>query len=101
MADVSKITANGVTYDIKDSTARAALENKILTINIGAISSLPQSFSSAKITSDMVVLNIVWGNPSAVGSNITWTTSNGRIDLSGTLIDTTTASLTLGKSSYT
>ena len=100
MADVSQITADGVTYNIKDTTARNALENKILTLTVGAFSSLPQVISYSKITADMVVLSCDFGTPTAITSDITWTTSAGQLRLAGTIRGTTTAVITLGKTSY-
>lgn len=100
MADVSQITADGVTYNIKDTTARTALENKILTLTVGAFSSLPKTISNSKITADMVVLSCEFGNPTAIKSAISWTTSAGRLQLTGTMNGTTTAQIVLGKSSF-
>lgn len=100
MADVSQITADGVTYDIKDATARNALENKILTLTVGAFSSLPKTISNSKITADMVVLSCVFGTPAAITSDTTWTTSAGQLRLTGSMSGTTTAVITLGRTSY-
>lgn len=100
MADVSQITANGVTYNVKDTTARNALENKILTLTIGAFSSLPKTISNSKITADMVVLSCEFGSPTAITSDISWTTSAGQLRLTGSMSGTTTAVITLGRTSY-
>ena len=51
----------------------------------GNITSLPISFSYAFITADHRVINCVLGTPSAVTSDLTWTTSAGDITFSGTL----------------
>lgn len=100
MADASQITANGVTYNVKDVTARNALENKILTLTVGAFSSLPQNINNSKITADMVVLSCAFGTPEAITSTIAWTTTAGRLRLTGTIDGTTTAVITLGRTSY-
>ena len=100
MADVSQITADGVTYNIKDTTARNALENKILTLTVGAFSSLPQTINNSKITADMVVLDCSFGNPSAITSDIEWATSAGQLRIVGSMDGTTTATITLGRTSY-
>ena len=100
MADVSQITADGVTYNVKDTTARNALENKILTLTVGAFSSLPQTISNSKITADMVVLSCEFGTPTAIASDISWTTSAGQLRLTGSMDGTTTAQIVLGKSSF-
>ena len=100
MADVSTLTANGIAYNVKDETARAALENKILTLTVGAFSSLPRTISNSKITADMVVLSCVFGTPEAILSSIDWTTSAGSLRLTGTIAGTTTATITLGRTSF-
>lgn len=100
MADLSQATVDGVTYDIKDTVARNALENKILTLTVGAFSSLPKTISNSKITADMVVLSCNFGTPTAITSDITWTTSAGQLRLTGSMSGTTTAVITLGRTSY-
>lgn len=100
MADVSQITADGVIYDIKDTVARNALENKILTLTVGAFSFLPQTISNSKITADMVVLSCEFGTPTAITSNITWTTSARQLRLTGSMSGTTTAVITLGRATF-
>ena len=100
MADVSRITADGVTYNVNDAVARNALENKILTLTVGSFSSLPKTISNSKITADMVVLSCVFGDSTAITSDITWTTSAGQLRLTGSMSGTTTAVITLGRTSY-
>lgn len=100
MADVSQISANGTTYDIKDATARAEMENKILTLTVGSFSSLPKTISNAKITSDMVVMSCQFGTPFSIRSDIGWTTSSGQLQLTGTISGSTTATIILGRSSF-
>lgn len=51
----------------------------------GTITSLPVSFSYAFITADHRVINCVLGTPSAVTSDLTWTTTAGDITFTGTL----------------
>ena len=51
----------------------------------GTITSLPASFSYAFITADHRVINCVLGTPSAVTSDLTWTTTAGDVTFSGTL----------------
>lgn len=88
MPTVKTITANGVTYDI---------DNGIMTVS-GAFSALPYTISNDAITSDMVVLDSYFNNSAALKSDISWTTANGSITLSGTVSGTTTVKLVLGKS---
>lgn len=99
MADISTITANGVTYDIKDAVARAGL-NAILTLTVGSFSSFPKTVSNASITSDMVVLECNFGTPSAIVSDVGWSTYNGSITLTGIINGSTTANIVLGKSQF-
>ena len=98
MADVSTITANGVTYDIKDTVARAGMEN-ILTISVGTFTSLP-TIQDARITSDHVMLECVFTNPSAILSAVGWATSNGQLVLSGSMSGSSQAYIVLGKSVF-
>ena len=51
----------------------------------GSITSLPKSFSYSFITAAHRVINCVLGTPSALASNLTWTTSAGDVTFSGTL----------------
>lgn len=86
MAKISTITANGVTCDI---------DNGIVKVS-GSFSSLPYTLSDNSIKPNMVVLESYFNDPSAISSDITWTTANGSITLSGTASGTTTFSLVLG-----
>ena len=100
MPDASQFTADGVTYDVSDAVARAALKNKILTLSVGAFSALPLTISNSKITADMVVLQCTFGTPTAILSDIAWQTSAGRLRLAGDISGTTTAQIVLGRSSF-
>ena len=51
----------------------------------GSITSLPKSFSYAFITANHRVINCELGTPSAVTSDLSWTTSAGDITFTGTL----------------
>lgn len=51
----------------------------------GNITSLPISFSYSFITADHRVINCVLGTPSAVTSDLAWTTSAGDVTFTGTL----------------
>ena len=86
MAKISTITANGVTYDINNGIVRIS----------GSFSSLPYTLSDSSIKSNMVVLESYFNNPSAISSDIAWTTANGSITLNGTANGTTTFALVLG-----
>lgn len=51
----------------------------------GNITALPKSFSYAFISADHRVINCVLGTPSAVTSDLAWTTSAGDVTFTGTL----------------
>lgn len=51
----------------------------------GTVTAFPFTISNAAITATMRVAECTWGTPSAVQSDVTWTTSAGSIELSGTL----------------
>lgn len=51
----------------------------------GTVTAFPKSFSYNFITADHRVINCVFGTPSAVTSDVTWTTSAGDVTFSGTL----------------
>ena len=99
MADVSSITANGITYDIKDVTARSKINHAIYVVSIGSFSSFPVNVTDSNITSDMVVLECSFSNPSAITSDVGWTTSNSSpyLKLTGTISGSTSATVVLGK----
>ena len=99
MPDISTITTGGVTYNIKDVVARL-VNGIILTLNIGATTTLPVTVSNPGITSDMVVLSATFSNPQAVTSNMTWTTADGVLTLAGTINGSTTIQIVLGKSAF-
>lgn len=53
--------------------------------------------SNAKITADHVVAEITFANPSAITTDVTWTTANGSLVLNGTCTSATTAAIVLVK----
>ena len=72
-------------------------ESNCLVITITAFSSLPQTVTNSKITSDMVVVNSVLGTPSAQTGDWTWTTSDGSLTVTGSISGSTTLTLYLVK----
>lgn len=56
----------------------------------GNLSTLPTSFSYSFITANHRVINCVFGTPSVITSDVTWTTSAGDVTFSGTMSGTTT-----------
>lgn len=59
----------------------------------GNITSLPKSFSYSFITADHRVINCELGTPSAVISDLSWTTSAGDVTFSGTLASSGTTTI--------
>lgn len=55
------------------------------------------SYSNAAITADHVVAECVFANPSAITTDVTWTTANGSVTLNGTCAAATTVNLVLVK----
>lgn len=66
-----------------------------LHISVASFSSLPKTITDANITSTMRLIDCVWGTPSSITGNITWTTSDGSLVLSGTMSGSTTAEIVL------
>ena len=59
------------------------------------VTSLPKTISDTAITATMRVVSCEWSEPRAIGSVITWTTSDGSIVLSGTMGGSTNVDLVL------
>lgn len=51
--------------------------------------------SNANITANHVVVSVEYANPSAITSDVTWTTANGSVTLNGTCASATTCSIVL------
>ena len=59
----------------------------------GNVTAFPISFSYAFITANHRVINCVFGTPSAVTSDVTWTTSAGDVTFTGTLANLGTTTI--------
>ena len=59
----------------------------------GSITSLPKSFSYNFISAGHRVINCVLGTPSALASDLTWTTSAGDVTFTGTLVNLGTTTI--------
>lgn len=57
--------------------------------------SLPLTINNSAITATMRVIDCVFGTQKALSSDVTWTTSDGSIVLSGTMSGSTTVDLVL------
>ena len=79
-----------ITQAESDITDLATYEVRHISGNITA---LPKSFSYAFITADHRVINCVLGTPSALASDLTWTTSSGDVTFTGTLVNLGTTTI--------
>lgn len=59
------------------------------------ITALPATLNNSAITENMRVIECIFGTPSAITSDVTWTTSVGEIVLSGTMSGSTTVDIIL------
>ena len=85
---------------IYDAFAKEILYYSSQTVSTGTnavIIRIPSSGYDSKISSNTVVLDCVFNNPSAVVGNLSWTSyDDGHISISGTCTSATTANVTLG-----
>jgi hypothetical protein len=90
-------TVNGVSPTLGNvQLVPADLGAPVIPIHLTAtLTSLPTTLSNANITADMRVVECVFGTPSAIRSDVSWTTSAGNIVLSGTMSGSTTVDLIL------
>lgn len=84
--------------DISD--IETAIANNVLYFTSQACSALTGDFctvSNAKITANHVVAEAVFANPSAITTDVTWTTASGSLKLNGTCSTATTVNIVLVK----
>lgn len=62
-----------------------------------SLTTLPTTISAAWITAEHRVINCVFGTPASIGSDVTWTTTDGTLSLSGTLSASTTIDLDIAR----
>ena len=72
------------------------LNQSLITVSLGTISSLPVTKTVNGVNSNMVVLESTLGTPSAQTSDWTVTTSTNSIQISGSISGSTTLTLVLG-----
>jgi hypothetical protein len=81
-------------------TLETSLSNSVLYFSGQACSALTGDFctiSNAKITANHVVAEAVFANPSAITTDVTWTTASGSLKLNGTCSTATTVNIVLVK----
>ena len=77
-----------------------AAANKVLYLTSVACSATTGNFatvSDAAITANHVLVDCVFAKPSAITTNVTWTTASGSLTLNGTCASATTADIVLIK----
>lgn len=103
MPNVSQIydTESGVWRDIADAQARKNIlyyTNQTVSAATSAqIMRIPASGTNSDITTDTVVLNITFDNPSYITSGISWTSYAGYVTFTGTCTAVTSANVILGR----
>lgn len=90
-------TVNGVPPTLGNvQLVPADLGAPVIPIHLTAtLTSLPATLSNANITADMRVVECVFGTPSAITSDVSWTTSAGEIVLGGSISGSTTVDIIL------
>lgn len=103
MPNVSQIydTESGVWRDVADAQARKNIlyyTNQTVSAATNAqIMRIPASGTNTDITTDTVVLNVTFNNPSYITSNISWTSYAGYVTFTGTCTAVTSANVILGR----
>lgn len=113
-----KSTTNAVTEDSTALVESGAVYDEIATVNSSITTLTDQaankvlyftgvacsattgnftSYSNSAITANHVVSECVFANPSAITTDVTWTTANGSVTLNGTCTTATTVNLVLVK----
>ena len=94
-------TTAGKVLDARQGKAlNDAISNSVLYFSGQACSALTGDFctiSNAKITANHVVAEAVFANPSAITTDVTWTTASGSLKLNGTCASATTVNIVLVK----
>lgn len=76
------------------------VNNKVLYFTEVPCSATTGNFatvSNANITTNHVVVSVEYANPSSITSDVTWTTTNGRVTLNGACTSATTCSIVLAE----
>lgn len=88
--------SNALTVDWDGNLAVAGLSNlSPVSFTISDVTSLPVTVYNADITADMEVVESLLTNPEAIRSDLTVTTSDGSVSISGTISGTTDIGLRL------
>lgn len=71
--------------------------NQAVSATTGQIMRIPASGTNSNITANTVVLECSFADPSAIATDVTWTSYNGYVTFSGTCSTATTANVVLGQ----
>ena len=94
------ISDGAITFAKLAAALQYMIEDKVLYLTSVACSATTGDFASvsnAKITADHVVAECVFANPSAITTDVNWTTGSGTLKLNGTCASATTVNLVLVK----
>lgn len=89
------VKASATNYDVTWGDAGGALW--FTGVTVSATTGDIVTITDSAITADHVLGRIEWTNPSAISTNVTWTTANGSLVLNGTCTSATTANIVLVK----
>ena len=94
--DIVPTNVSEFNNDANYATATQVNAVKVLQINVPSFSSLPQTITDSKITSNHVVIGSVVSGPSAfISGTFNWTTSDGSITINGNINGSTGMTLYL------
>lgn len=97
---IDELYSQNETLENDISDIETAIADNVLYFTSRACSALTGDFctiSSAKITANHVVAEAVFANPSAITTDVTWTTASGSLKLNGTCSTATTVNIVLVK----
>lgn len=90
------INVAGGSVGEQNTFARSDHQHPLTTLHLTAtLTSLPKEITNAGILSTMRVINCVFGTPSAIKSDVAWSTADGSLTLSGTMSGSTTVDIDL------
>lgn len=97
---VDPTPTQGSTNAVSSGGVYSAIAHKALYFTSVACAATTGNFTTVTntgITSDHVVVNVEYADPSAITSDVTWTTTTGSLTLNGTCLSATTCSIVLIK----
>ena len=96
IGDISEDTLLAIDDGVETCKIPASeLLKTVLVLSIDSFNSLPKTVSNTAITDSMVCIKAELGTPAAQTSDWTVNTSNGSLEISGTISGSTTAKLYL------